>query len=65
MKLQELEPDERQRIRQVVIKPLVEAYFTWVRQNMGKVLQKSKDLERFHVLPEIRKVPESISLKTE
>ena len=47
MKLQELEPDERQRIRQVVIKPLVEAYFTWVRQNMGKVLQKSKTWNGF------------------
>lgn len=47
MKLQELKPDERQRIRQVVIKPLVEAYFTWVRQNMGKVLQKSKTWNGF------------------
>lgn len=47
-KLQDLEADERRRIRQVVIKPLVEAYFTWVRQNMGKVLQKSKTWNGFN-----------------
>lgn len=46
--LQELEADERLRIRQVVIKPLVEAYFIWVRQNMGKVLQKSKTWNGFN-----------------
>lgn len=48
MKLQELEADERQKIRQVVVKPLVEAYFTWIRQNIGKILQKSKTWNGFN-----------------
>lgn len=48
MKLQEMTPDERLKIRQVVIKPLVEAYFKWVRQNIGKVLEKSKTWNGFN-----------------
>lgn len=61
MKLQELEPDERLRIRQVVIKLLVEAYFTWVRQKFRERPAKDQDLERSQLFPESGKVPESIS----
>lgn len=61
MKLQELEPDERLRIRQVVIKLLVKAYFTWVRQKFRERPTKDQDLERSQLFPESGKLPESIS----
>lgn len=41
-KLKDLSPKERLQLRELNVKPLVEAYFKWVKQNVGKVLEKSK-----------------------
>lgn len=46
--LKELPAQERQDRRQISVRPLVEAYFTWVRENLPKVPQKSKTWEGFH-----------------
>ena len=46
--LKELPPQERQNRRQLSVRPLVEAYFTWVRENLPKVPQKSKTWEGFN-----------------
>ena len=46
--LKELSAQERQDRRQLSVKPLVEAYFTWVRENFPKVPQKSKTWEGFN-----------------
>lgn len=46
--LKELSARERQNRRQLSVRPLVEAYFTWVRENLPKVPQKSKTWEGFH-----------------
>ena len=46
--LKELSAQERQDRRQLSVKPLVEAYFTWVRENLPKVPQKSKTWEGFN-----------------
>ncbi len=46
--LKELPAQERQNRRQLSVKPLVEAYFTWVRENLPKVPQKSKTWEGFN-----------------
>lgn len=43
--LKELPAQERQDRRQLSVRPLVEAYFTWVRENLPKVPQKSKTWE--------------------
>jgi transposase len=40
--LAELSPEERQRQRQLTVKPLVEAFFAWVRQHQNEVLPKSE-----------------------
>ena len=40
--LSELSPEERLRYRQISVKPLVEAYFAWIKDHIGKVLTKSK-----------------------
>ena len=45
--LKELPAQERQNRRQLNVKPLVEAYFVWVRENLSKVPQKSKTWEGF------------------
>ncbi len=45
--LKELPAQERQNRRQLSVKPLVEAYFVWVRENISKVPQKSKTWEGF------------------
>ena len=45
--LKELPAQERQNRRQLNVKPLVEAYFVWVRENLPKVPQKSKTWEGF------------------
>ena len=45
--LKELSAEERQNRRQLSVKPLVEAYFTWVRENISKVPEKSKTHEGF------------------
>ena len=46
-KLKDLTPDERLRKRQIKVKPLVEAFFAWIRQQKEspKVLPKSKTME--------------------
>ena len=46
-KLKDLSADERLRKRKIKVKPLVEAFFTWVRAQVGsnKVLPKSKTME--------------------
>lgn len=43
--LRELPAQERQNRRQLSVRPLVEAYFTWVRENLPKVPKKSKTWE--------------------
>ena len=43
--LKELPCGERKNRRQLSVRPLVEAYFTWVRENLAKVPQKSKTWE--------------------
>ena len=45
--LKDLPARERQDRRQRNVRPLAEAYFTWVRENIGKVPQKSKAWEGF------------------
>lgn len=46
--LKDLSAEERKTRRQLSVKPLVEAYFTWVRENLPKVPQKSKTWEGFN-----------------
>ena len=46
--LKELPAQERQNRRRLSVRPLVEAYFTWVRENLLKVPQKSKTWEGFN-----------------
>ena len=46
--LKDLPAGERRDRRQLSVKPLVEAYFIWVRENLPKVPQKSKTWEGFH-----------------
>lgn len=37
-----MNPEERQTHRQLTVKPLVDVYFSWVRQNVNKVTAKGK-----------------------
>ena len=46
--LKDLPAGERKDRRQLSVKPMVEAYFTWVRENLPKVPPKSKTWEGFH-----------------
>ena len=46
--LKGLSAQERQNRRQLSVRPLVEAYFIWVRENLPKVPQKSKTWEGFN-----------------
>jgi transposase len=46
--LKDLPAEERMTRRQLNVKPLVEAYFVWVRENLPKVPQKSKTWEGFN-----------------
>ena len=46
--LKDLPEEERMIRRQLSVKPLVEAYFIWVRENLPKVPQKSKTWEGFN-----------------
>ena len=46
--LKDLPAGERMIRRQLSVKPLVEAYFIWVRENLPKVPQKSKTWEGFN-----------------
>lgn len=41
-KLKDLSSEERLQLRELNVKPLVEAYFKWIKQNVDKVLEKSK-----------------------
>lgn len=45
--LKDLSAEERRDRRQLSVRPLVEAYFTWVRENISKVPGKSKTHEGF------------------
>ena len=45
--LKDLPAEERKNRRQLSVKPLVEAYFTWVRETLPKVPPKSKTWEGF------------------
>lgn len=45
--LKELPSEERKLRRQLSVRPLVEAYFTWAKENIRKVPQKSKTWEGF------------------
>ena len=46
-KLKHLKPEERVHCRQLSVKPLVEAYFSWVREHEHEVLPKSKTAKGF------------------
>ena len=46
--LKDLPAEERMIRRQLSVKPLVEAYFIWVRENLPKVPQKSRTWEGFN-----------------
>jgi transposase len=46
-KLADMNPEERLSHRQLIVKPLVDAYFTWVKQNILKVAAKSKTANGF------------------
>ena len=46
--LKDLPAGERRNRRQLSVKPLAEAYFAWVRENLPKVPQKSKTWEGFN-----------------
>ena len=46
-KLETLSPQERLEHRQLTVKPLVDAYFAWVKQNLMKVPAKSKTANGF------------------
>ena len=46
--LRDLPAGERKNRRQLSVKPMVEAYFTWVRENLPKVPPKSKTWEGFN-----------------
>lgn len=41
-KLKDMNPEERKKHRQLTVKPLVDAYFAWVKENQNKVPAKSK-----------------------
>jgi transposase len=41
-KLKDLTPEERLKHRQLTVKPLVDAYFAWVKQNQSKAPEKGK-----------------------
>lgn len=46
-RLKDMSPEERCRHRQLTVKPLVDAYFAWVGQNLFKVPPKSKTANGF------------------
>ena len=46
-KLQDMNPEERLKHRQLTVKPLVDAYFAWVKQNIDRVPTKSKTSNGF------------------
>lgn len=46
--LSELCAEERRKCRQVSVRPLVDAYFKWVKENIHKVPEKSKSYEGFN-----------------
>lgn len=46
--MSELYPEEWLKLRQVSVKPLVEAYFVWVKEHVGKVLPKSTTWNGFN-----------------
>lgn len=46
--LKDLPAQERRNRRQLSVRPLVEAYFTWAKENICKVPQKSKTWEGFN-----------------
>lgn len=46
-KLKDMSPEERQQHRQLTVKPLVDAYFAWIGQNLLKVPAKSKTANGF------------------
>jgi len=46
--LKDIPAEDRKNRRQLSVKPLVEAYFTWVRENLPKVPHKSKTWEGFN-----------------
>ena len=47
-KLCDMDADERLKHRQLTVKPLVDAYFAWVKENVNKVLAKGKTQNGFH-----------------
>lgn len=46
-KLKEMSPKERQQHRRLTVRPLVDAYFAWIGQNLLKVPAKSKTANGF------------------
>ena len=47
-KLADMAPEERREHRQLTVKPLVDAYFVWVKQNINKVPAKGKTANGFN-----------------
>lgn len=55
-KLKELGSEERLKHRQLTVKPLVDAYFAWAKQNLLSVMPKSKTAKWIHVFIESGKI---------
>lgn len=53
--LKDLSIEKRLRLRQINVKPLVEAYFVWVNENVDKVLVQSKTFKGFQYSQRQRK----------
>lgn len=47
MQKTDMSPEERLQHRRLTVKPLVDAYFTWVKQNLTKIPAKSKTANGF------------------
>lgn len=53
--LVDLSPEERLRKRQLLVKPLVEAFFAWIKANENKVPQNSETGKALHIA-QIRRI---------
>ena len=47
--LKELPAEEREKRRQVSVRPLVEAYFEWLKENICRIPKKGKTWEGFQI----------------
>lgn len=58
--LKELPSEERKLRRQLSVRPLVEAYFTWAKETIQESPTKKQDLGRVPILDEPGKIPEGV-----